>query len=353
MTCLVRRTISFIKLCLLGLVLASSAKAQWQPQNVGTGASFRAVSAANEKVVWIGGTRGTFVHTSNGGQSWEQGQVAGADSCDFRDVHAVDDQTAYLMSAGPAEKGQARIYKTTDGGRNWTQVYDTKQPGVFFDGMDFWDKQHGIVFSDPPADGAAAGKWFILTTDDAGKTWQPVPPDALPAMQPNEAAFAASGTSLVVQGKRNVWIASGGGTVGRVFRSTDRGRTWTVSNTPLPAGSATGLFGLRFFNEKNGMVVGGNYQQTAQAGPNAAISRDGGRTWQLVSPTDPPGLKEAVALLPGDRLLAIGPSGSSISADQGQTWQRLDTEGFHALACVKGTCYAVGANGKVAVQRFK
>ncbi|WP_018618213.1 hypothetical protein [Spirosoma luteum] len=63
-------------------------------------------------------------------------------------------------------------------------------------------------------------------------------------------------------------------------------------------------------------------------------------------------MKEAVALLPGDRLLTIGPSGTSLSADQGQTWQKLDAEGFHAMACAKGTCYAVGAKGKVAVQRF-
>ena len=80
---------------------------------------------------------------------------------------------------------------------------------------------------------------------------------------------------------------------------------------------------------------------------NAAITRDGGQTWQSLMPTDPPGLKEAIAPLPGDRLLVVGPSGTSLSADQGQTWQRLDTEGFHAMACIKGTCYAVGAKGKV------
>lgn len=324
------------------------ALAQWQPQTVGTDASFRAVSVANPDVAWIGGTKGTFVRTADGGKTWQTGTVPDANDCDFRDVQAFDAQTAILMSAGPAEKGQARIYKTTNGGQSWLLLYQTQQQGVFFDGMDFWDATHGIVFSDP-----IDGKWFILTTDDGGKTWQPVSPDALPRLDANEAAFAASGTSLVVQGKRNVWIASGGGSVGRVFHSSDRGRTWAVSNTALPAGEATGLFGMHFFTDKNGMVVGGNYKQEQQPGPNAAITRDGGKTWQVVAQTDPPGLKEAVALLPGDRLLTIGPSGTSLSADQGQTWQRLDTEGFHSMACVKGTCYAVGAKGKVAIQRFK
>ena len=322
--------------------------AQWQPQPIQTDASFRAVSVAGPDVVWIGGTKGTFVRTDNGGQSWQSGAVPDAQTCDFRDVHAIDAQTAYLMSAGPAEKGQARIYKTTNGGQTWALLYQTQQPGVFFDGMDFWDKQHGIVFSDP-----VNGKWFILTTSDGGETWQPVPLGGLPLMQPNEGAFAASGTSLVVQGKRNVWIASGGAMTGRVFRSTDRGQTWGVSNTPLPGAEATGLFGMKFFSEKVGVVVGGNYKQEQQTGPNAAITRDGGQTWQLLAPTDPPGLKEAIALLPGDRLLVVGPSGTSLSADQGQTWQRLDTDGFHSVACAKGTCYAVGAKGKVSKQVFR
>ncbi|MCX6218782.1 YCF48-related protein [Spirosoma sp.] len=329
-------------------LLTLPALSQWQPQTVTTDASFRAVSVASPDVAWLGGTKGTFVRTVDGGKTWQTGTVPDAQTCDFRDVQAIDAQTAYLMSAGPAEQGQARIYKTTDAGQHWTLLYQTQQKGVFFDGIDFWDEQHGIVFSDP-----IEGKWFMLTTDDGGKTWQPVSSAALPLMEPNEAAFAASGTSLVVQGKRNVWIASGGGTFGRVFRSTDRGRTWAVSNTPLPAGEATGLFGMRFFTNKIGVVVGGNYKKEQLPGANAAITRDGGQSWQLLTPTDPPGLKEAVALLPGDRLLTVGPSGTSLSADQGQTWQRLDNDGFHSVACAKGTCYAVGAKGKVAMQRFK
>ncbi len=332
-----------------GLLLRSScAVAQWKAQSVGTDASFRSVSMAGAGVIWIGGTNGTFVRSVDDGQTWQTGTVPDAQTVDFRDVQAIDAQTACLMSAGPAEKGQARIYKTTNGGQTWTLLYQTTEPGVFLDGMDFWDSRHGIVFGDP-----VNNKWFILTTDDGGQTWQRIADASLPPMQPNEAAFAASGSSLVVQGKRNAWIASGGAGVGRVFRSTDRGRTWAVANTPLPGGEATGLFGMQFFSTKVGMAVGGNYTQTQQPGPNAALTRDGGQTWQLVSPTNPPGLKEAVALLPGDRLLTVGPSGTSLSADQGQTWQTLDIDGHHALVCVKGTCYAVGAKGKVSRQVFQ
>ncbi|GAB4007065.1 oxidoreductase [Spirosoma migulaei] len=345
--------IRFFHLLALCLLAPFNCLAQWQMQSVGTDASFRTVSVVSADIAWIGGTKGTFVRTADGGKTWQTGTVPDAQTCDFRDVKAIDAQTAFFMSAGPAEKDQARIYKTNDGGQTWVLLYQTQQKGVFFDGIDFWDNQHGIVFSDPPADAAIDSKWFMLTTDDGGKTWQPIPAASLPLMEPNEAAFAASGTSLVVHGKRNVWIASGGGQYGRVFRSSDRGKTWNVSKTPLPGGEATGLFGMHFFSDKIGMVVGGNYKQEQQPGPNAAITRDGGQTWQLVAQTNPAGLKEAIALLPDDRLLTVGPSGTSLSADQGQTWQKLDTEGFHSMGCAKGTCYAVGAKGKVAVQRFK
>jgi photosystem II stability/assembly factor-like uncharacterized protein len=334
---------------LLGcLALSFPLAAQWQPQVVGTDASFRSVSVASPEVVWIGGTKGTFVRTSDGGKTWQTGTVPDAHNCDFRDVKAIDNQTAYLMSAGLAEKGQARIYKTTNGGQTWTLLYQTQQKGVFFDSMDFWDKQHGIVVSDP-----VDGRWFMLTTDDAGKTWQPVPPIALPQMEPNEAAFAASGTNLIVQGKRHVWIASGGSPYGRVFRSNDRGKTWAVSPTPLTGGEMAGLVGMQFFSEKVGMVVSATYKQKEQPKQNVAITRDGGQTWQAVAPVEPSGLKEAIALLPDDRLLLVGPSGSNLSADQGQTWQQLDTDGFHSVGCVKGVCYAVGDKGKVGKQVFK
>lgn len=79
-------------------------------------ASFRAVCAITNKIVWIGGSQGTFLRTIDGGKTWETKQVHGAETLDFRDVHAFDSQTAIVMSAGEAEKGNARFYRTTDGG---------------------------------------------------------------------------------------------------------------------------------------------------------------------------------------------------------------------------------------------
>jgi photosystem II stability/assembly factor-like uncharacterized protein len=316
------------------------ALAQWVPQSVGTNASFRAVHALSEQVCWIGGTRGTVLRTTDGGATWQNVRVPGADSLDFRDVHAFDAQTAIALSAGPAEQGAARLYRTTDGGSTWNLVFETKQKGVFLDGLDFWNPRHGLAFGDP-----VDGKFYLLATDDGGQTWRELPRDALPPVLPNEAAFAASGTSLVVAGTSHAWIGTGGGTSARVFRSTDRGRTWQVSDTGLRGGELRGIWGLRFRNKKRGIALGGSYGEPT-APPPVIQTRDGGRVWQPAQ-VPPTGLLECAALVGKRGLLVVGRAGTAYSPDFGTTWLREDDSAFHAVSVAGKTGWAVGAKGAV------
>jgi photosystem II stability/assembly factor-like uncharacterized protein len=328
------------------LFLSLPTFAQWEPLSVSTTASFRAVSVTGKGVVWIGGTGGIFLCSTDGGETWQVGTVPGAERCDFRDVQALNTQSAVLMSAGPAEQGQARIYRTTNGGQSWTMVYETKQPGVFFDGMDFSDRQRGMVFSDP-----VEGRYVLLQTRDGGQSWQSLMAGQSPAVYPGEAAFAASGSGLVRRGKNNVWLGSGGMGGGRVFRSTDGGESWAVAETGILADSSSGVFGLHFFTDKDGIAVGGNHRNTTKSGPNVALTHDGGKTW-TVTQAPAEGLKEAACRLANGHWVLVGPSGTSLSTDGGKTWQMLDREPFHALACRGNTCWAVGAKGRVARRTF-
>src|SRR5437762_33035 len=75
------------------------------------------------------------------------------------------------------------------------------------------------------------GKFQLIKTDN-GKDWSAIPAANMPAAIEGEGAFAASGTCLVTQGKKNVWFATGGAAA-RVFHSADRGRSWMVSETPI------------------------------------------------------------------------------------------------------------------------
>jgi photosystem II stability/assembly factor-like uncharacterized protein len=269
--------------------------------------------------------------------------VRGAEMLDFRGLAALNKDTAILVSAGQAELGQARIYRTVDGGETWDLVFQTLQKGIFLDGTAFWDSRHGIVFGDP-----VEGKWIVLTTADGGITWQRIASAGLPAMLPNEAAFAASNTSILVRGKKQAWIASGGAERARVFQSADRGLTWQVIDTPMPAGATAGIFGIRFWDAEHGIGVGGDHQHAEEPSDNVILTRDGGRTWRKSASTDPPGLKEAVVVLPYAELLAVGASGTSVSHDRGQSWQRVDALALHAAACAQARCWAVGGKGLIA-----
>ncbi len=335
---------------LLLFLLAFPASAQWLRQNSGTDASFRAVCAVNETTCWVGGSKGTLLRTTDGGQTWEPKRIAGTETLDFRDVHAVSASVAVAMSAGEAEKGAARIYRTTDGGQTWQLVFQTTQKGVFLDGLDFWDATHGICFGDP-----VDGKFYVLTTDDGGKTWQEVPRANFPPVLPGEAAFAASGTSLVVlPNSKLAWIGTGGSAHARVLYTSDRGRSWQVAETPMPAGrvhagASSGIFGLRFWSSTGGVAVGGDYQAERDSSFNALRTADGGKTWQLTGAMRPGGLKEGAAVV-GRRLVVVGPSGTSVSEDSGKTWQRLDESAFHAVSFAGNAGWAVG--GKGAIARF-
>lgn len=328
---------------LVFFLMALPVSAQWILQNSGTDASFRAVCAVSESTCWVGGSKGTLLRTTDGGTTWEPRRIPGPETLDFRDVHAFSANVAVAMSAGEASEGKARIYRTTDGGQTWKLVFQTTQKGVFLDGLDFWDATHGLCFGDP-----VDGKFYVLTTGDGGKTWQEVPRTNFPAVLPGEAAFAASGTSIVVvKNSKLAWIGTGGGSFARVFRTADRGRTWQVAQTPMPAGASSGVFGLRFWSEKSGVAVGGNYQAERDSTFNVMRTEDGGKTWQATGPMRPGGLKEGAALV-GKRLVAVGPSGTGVSADFGKTWQRLDGSAFHAVSFAGNAGWAVGGKGVIA-----
>ena len=62
-----------------------------------------------------------------------------------------------------------------------------------------------------------------------------------------------------------------------------------------------------------------------------------------------PRLLEGVGRLDAKTLIAVGPRGTALSTDEGQSWRQVDEEAFHAISCRAGTCVAAGAKGKVAV----
>ena len=324
------------------------AEGRWQAQRVDTEAGFRGLSVVGN-VVWASGTGGVFVKTTNGGQTWRVGHVAGAEKLDFRDIEAFSAQVAYLLSIGPGES--SRIYKTTDGGDNWTLQFQNTEKDAFFDALAFWDERHGLALSDP-----IRGRFYLVRTDDGGAHWTPVAPEGMPPAVAGEGGFAASGTCLITRGKGQAFIVSGG-TAARVYHSSNRARTWAVVDTPILKGPASaGVFSIAFADDSHGLIVGGDYQKPEATEKNAALTSDGGHSWKLLTMKPPTGFRSSVAFAPGRRrrtVLAVGSAGTDVSNDGGLTWVNLDKENFNAVAFDhSGVAWAVGPKGHVARMIF-
>ncbi len=187
----------------LPFLVAASAFGQWNPQKSNTTASLHGLSIVNANVVWASGTGGTFVRTTDGGETWQAGTVPGGEKLDFRGVYAVDAKTAYLMSIGNGN--ESRIYKTTDTGKTWSLQYSEQNPKAFLDCMAFWNATHGIAVGD-----AVDGKAELLTTSDGGAHWTPLRPESMPPAKDGEGS-PASGTCIATysekKGRQETWHA--------------------------------------------------------------------------------------------------------------------------------------------------
>ncbi len=330
----------------LGLAAAPSSLAQVvTPQTSNTTQALIGLHAVNQRVVWAGGAGGTFLRTTDGGAHWRAGVVPGAEAVQFRDVHALDSLTAWLLSIPSGDS--ARIYRTTDGGEHWTLQFQNHDPAAFYDCFAFWDTRHALAISD-----AVTGRIPILLTDDGGEHWTLLPQTEAPAADSGEGSPAASGTCVVSGRPGHAWIGTIGGKQGaRVLRTADRGRTWQSTVTPVGhQAPGAGIFTLVFRNSLRGFAAGSGDSTRVPTGRVARTS-DGGRTWRLVGDPSFPGTVYGLAMVPGRprMLIATGPGGSSISRDDGCSWKPLDTANYWTVEFASAsTGWMVGPRGRIA-----
>ena len=156
------------------------------------------------------------------------------------------------------------------------------------------------------------------------------------------------GEKFTTAGGRDAWFGTGGDAVARVFHSSDRGQTWTVSATPMLSGPTAGINALAFRDVQHGLAVGGDFLTPTVAPNSLALSDDGGDTWELVADA-PNQYRSGATWVTGREAIIVGPTGSDVTFDQGRSWQPFDSGSFHTVDCAGGhACWASGANGRVA-----
>ena len=322
----------------------------WHLVHHGGSADLRAISPVSRRVVWASGSGGTVLRTTDGGRSWKDVGPKGASALEFRGMKAFDARHAVLMSIGD-HPGDFRTYLTSDGGRHWRVTNQNTNPQAFYDCMSFFDRRHGLILSDP-----VNGRFRILITANGGRSWHVNPARNMPrAHSPDEFGFAASNECITTSGRHDAWFGSGGTAGGRVFRSTDGGHDWKVSQTPIASGDSSGIFAVAFRNGLQGLAIGGDFANPATAPRSLALTADGGRTWTLVgSRAAPDAYRSGATYVPGTpgTALAVGLTGSDISTDGGFSWMRFDRGSFDAVVCTPhGSCWASGANERIGVLR--
>ncbi len=240
----------------------------WEPSR---GISY--MHAVDENIVWAAAYDGSgaqlpvqeFTKTTDGGENWEADAILSAPSDgEAAMIFALDENTAWI----PFHSGDPQgIWKTSDGGSTWvhqdTALYSGA--GAFPNIVHFWDENNGWCQGDP-----VDGYFEMYTTTDGGENWVRVPEEDIPA--PLSGEYGVVGYYDVVGD--TVWWGTTQAYPLRVFKSTDRGYTWTAAETPFGLGA---YIDIRFKDENNGLAMDKNFEE-----PTLAETSDGGETWTMI-----------------------------------------------------------------------
>lgn len=314
------------------------------PQTTPTKELIQAVHAVNDRVLWASGHGGVVLRTLDGGTTWEARPTPAGDSIEFRDVHAIDADTAWILSIGNGPS--SRIYRTNNGGATWTMQFLNPDSTAFYDCLAFLDRNVGLAYSD-----VSRNRTGILRTQNGGNTWGLLAPAVVPAPLPREGAFASSGQCVVAADAKTAYIATGAPGA-RLFRSIDAGKTWRVENTPFVKGTAAGLTGLAFKDATHGIAVGADIGRlrTDTSSAVVGVTNDGGRSWTMRTRPGLPGALSGVAWVPGvsaEAAVVVGFGGAFYTLDAGRTWTTLNDQIFTGVAAVGKTAWMAGSGGKI------
>jgi len=346
-----RTLICFIICC--GLLISCEEKETFIPRNFDSIEieniledsllSIRAIDILNDKSLAFAANNGAYGLYNPNKKSWQiSKQEYDSLQLEFRSIAHTSTDFFMLSVANPA-----LLFKTGDLG-NMDLVYLEEHPKVFYDAMAFWNDKEGIAIGDTTDDCLG-----IIITRDGGNTWNKISCSDLPKGIDGEGAFAASNTNITIVGE-NAWVAT---TTGRVYYSKDKGLSWEAIQTPIMNNKETeGIYSIHFYDALNGYAIGGDYTKPDANEANKIITKDGGKTWQLVAEGQTPGYRSCVQYIPqrqGKELVTVGYKGVDYSNDGGYTWKELSKEGFYTLRFLNDSVAYASGYGRISKLTFK
>ncbi|MCA8830790.1 T9SS type A sorting domain-containing protein [Hymenobacter pini] len=327
------------------LSVSMAAQAQWvlQPFSFAPDGNLAQIDAVDDNTAWAlsdpyftGEYTNQVARTFDGGQNWTVLTVAQVDTAteSIECLSAVSATTAWVATLSDVLGG--RVLKTTNGGSTWTvQSTSTMFQGnrSYPNAIHFFNSNDGVVMGDPAETGQAMEIYY---TSNGGTTWTRAA--NVPVGTANEFGTIA----LPAVAGNSIWIPNN---KGDIFRSTDKGVTWTVSRKV----ASTEIETLAFRDTQNGLALISDQNSTNHL---LYRSTDGGVTWSQLNYT---GQLRGFALdnVPGTgNFISVGinfgnnDAGSSYSRDNGQTWTSIETSFNHFnIDAASATAVWTGAIG--------
>ncbi|MFK7771891.1 MAG: T9SS type A sorting domain-containing protein [Saprospiraceae bacterium] len=292
------------------------------PSSLPTSYGVFGISVVDENVVWavafdrsLGNDVPTdhitkILRTTDGGVNWEVIDVQEAEGRISFDIVATNDSTAFITTQDYNNGSGRGVFKTTDGGSTWTEIYSQSSGGVW---IRFFNENDGVIIN----------RELISTTDDGGATWETVPNSSIPSFENDEFTIVINGTSSCNVIDNHIWFGTSNG---RIFKSINKGKDWEVMNTNLS--SFGNISSIAFKDTMNGLMAG---REGASPSYTYARTMDGGETWVDLTPNFSLGV-DLISYVPGSDGLFIGTTSQNIGGSKktvysnnfGETWTEID-----------------------------
>lgn len=307
--------------------------AQWTPQATGfesPSIGIKDIHVFDANNVWGVGYVGAdssvaylnLTKTSNGGTSWSVAPVE-IDNPEWTidNLSAVNMDTAWIACTDLIATSNVKggIYKTIDGGISWTrQLVDAfADPSSFLNTVQFVNETTGIAMGDP-----LGSDLEMYRTTDGGDNWSTVPGNVLPDVISGE--YGLNGGNVRID--NSIWFVTN---KGKIYHTADAGLTWTKKNTPIVSFSQGAplavLGGEIFFKDANVGCLINRTGSGATATYKIHTTTNAGTTWTAGVTC----LYTNIAYVPGTNIMVGTKSnGSAYSTDNGTTWTVIGSVGM-------------------------